>query len=67
MKDLQTKETKKRLNAEWIPYMKAYRLYEPQHPQQTVAYVDDLDSAEISAKDNGYDDIVLCDIDTMCI
>lgn len=48
------------LNAEWISYMKAYRLYNPHYPQQTVAYVDTLEEAERP----GYR-IVECDIDTM--
>ena len=53
------------LNAEWIPYMKAYRLYAPQNPQQTVAYEDDEETAEKHAIENGYDGIVICDTDTM--
>lgn len=55
----------KRLNAEWIGYMKAYRLYDPKDPQQTVAYEDDLDVAEQRAKEEGYSSLVLCDADTM--
>lgn len=57
----------KRLNAEWIPWMKAYRLYDPQNPQQTVAYEDDEDDAERHAIENGYDGIAICDADTMHI
>lgn len=36
------------LHAVWIPYMKAYRLYDPKHKEQTVAYVDaeDLEKEE---------------------
>ena len=52
-----------RLNAEWIPYMKAYRLYNPKYPQETVAYEKDLDVAERRAKEEGYSDLVLCDAD----
>lgn len=48
------------LNAEWIPYMKAYRLYDAHSPQQTVAYVGTLKEAERP----GYR-IVECDADTM--
>lgn len=48
------------LNAEWIPYRKDYRLYDPRHPEQTVAYVDSLEEAERP----GYC-IVLADADTM--
>ncbi len=53
------------LNAEWIPYMKAYRLYALQNPQHTVAYEDDEETAEKHAIENGYDGIVICDTDTM--
>lgn len=56
---------KKELWAEWITYMKAYRLYDPKHPQATVAYEDDMDVAEVVAKENGYASVVLCDADTM--
>lgn len=55
----------KELNAEWIPYMKAYRLYDINRPQQTIAYEDDLSKAEIHAKENGYSRVILCDTDTM--
>ncbi len=36
------------LYAVWIPYMDAYRLYDPKYPEQTVAYVDaeDLEKEE---------------------
>ena len=54
------KNTNITLYAEWISYMKAYRLYDPKYPQQTVAYVDDLEEAERP----GYS-IVLVDADTM--
>ena len=52
-------------NAEWIPYMKSYRLYDPKHPQDTIAYVDDLDEARRQAKEEHGARIVECDIDTM--
>lgn len=58
-------EEKMKLNAEWIPYMKAYRLYNPKRPQDTVAYENDLDATKKRAKQEGYDDIVICDADTM--
>jgi hypothetical protein len=35
-----------RLNAEWIDYMKAYRLYIPTQVYQTSAYVEDLEEAK---------------------
>lgn len=56
-----------KLNAEWIIYMKAYRIYDPRCPQQTVAYEDDLDVAERHALENGFEGITLCDADTMHI
>lgn len=56
-----------RLNAEWISWMKAYRLYDPRHPQQTVAYEEDEDAAEALALENGYFGLVICDADTMHI
>lgn len=31
--------------AEWVPDMKAYRLYDPDCPQKTIAYEKDKDSA----------------------
>lgn len=58
-------EGKMKLNAEWISYMKAYRLYNPKHPQDTVAYKNDLGDEEKRAKKEGYDGIVICDADTM--
>lgn len=42
-----------KLFAEWIPYMKAYRLYDPRRPQQTVAYEEDEAKAEAWALENG--------------
>ena len=32
--------TKQSYQAEWVDFMDAYRVYDPKHPQQTVAYVD---------------------------
>ena len=40
--------------ADWIPHMEAYRLYDPQYPQQAIAYVDDPKEAE----DRGYEVII---------
>ena len=45
---------KRYLRAEWIETMQAYRLYEPEYPQQTVAYEDTLDAAREGAAFNGY-------------
>lgn len=36
----------KRVYAEWVPYMKAYRLYDPKAPYNTISYEKDLESAE---------------------
>lgn len=47
-----------KLVAEWIPYMHAYRVYDPHKPQYTVAYEEDEDKlAEES--------IAIRDADTM--
>lgn len=54
-----------RLSAEWIPHMKAYRLYDARHPQQTVAYEENADMAEQRATEEGYAGLVLCDANTM--
>ena len=54
-----------RLNAEWIPYMRAYRLYDPRNPQNTVAYETDESAAEARALESGYSGLVICDADTM--
>ena len=54
-----------KLCAEWIPYMNAYRLYDPIWTQCTVAYEGNLEIAEKHAKENGYDGLVLRDADTM--
>ena len=56
-----------KINAEWIVWMKAYRLYNPQNPYKTVAWEDDIEIAERHAIENGYDGLVLCDSDTMHI
>ena len=54
-----------KLNAEWINYINAYRLYDPDRPQDTIAYENNLGAAEKRVKKEGYDDIVICDVDTM--
>lgn len=56
--------SKPRLNAEWISYMKAYRLYDAKHPYNTVAYVDSIEDAE--AQHPEYDYFII-DSDTMGI
>ena len=47
-----------KLNAEWIDFRMAYRLYDPTHPVDTIAYVDDLQVAEKESIGNGYEGIV---------
>ena len=44
-----------KLNAEWIDYMNAYRLYNPEHPQETIAYEDDLENARNKAIEERYE------------
>lgn len=55
----------KNLKAEWIPWMRAYRLYDSSCPQQTIAYKDNMDAAEKYAIANGYSGLVICDSDSM--
>lgn len=45
----------KSIIAEWIPHMRAYRLYDSKHPQQTIAYENDEDTAMRHAMENGYE------------
>ena len=47
-----------KLNAEWIDFRRAYRLYDSNHPVDTVAYVDDLQVAQKESIENEYDGIV---------
>ena len=56
-KQWQKREPKTRLNAEFIPYMNAWRVYDPKHYAQSVAYVDDEDlQAEIEqCAERGYE------------
>lgn len=35
-----------KIYAYWVEYMDAYRLFDPKHPEQTIAYEEDLDEAE---------------------
>ncbi len=51
----------KEIYAEWIDYMGAYRLYDLENPQQTIAYEDDLVVAEKYALEEGYSDLILRD------
>ena len=56
-KQWEQREPKTRLNAEFIPYMNAWRVYDPKHYAQSVAYVDDEDlQAEIEhCAERGYE------------
>lgn len=65
MAQMERQNVMDRLSAEWIPHMKAYRLYDARHPQQTVAYEENADMAEQRAMEEGYAGLVLCDADTM--
>ena len=53
------------MNTEWIPYMKAYRLYDARYPQKTVAYEENAAVAEQRAIEEGYSGLVICDTNTM--
>ena len=50
-------ESKTRLNAEFVSYMNAWRVYDPKHYAQSIAYVDDEDmQAEIEhCAERGYE------------
>jgi len=52
-------------HAEWIPYMKSFRIFDPRKPQDTIAYVDNLDEARKQAREENNAHIALCDADTM--
>lgn len=43
----------KMIIAEWMPYMMAYRLYDPEYPQKTIAYEEDKDTVKRRAIENG--------------
>lgn len=49
----------KNIYAEWIDYMGAYRLYDLENPQQTIAYEEDLEVARNNALEEGYSDLIL--------
>ena len=53
------------INIEWIGHMKSYRLYNSRKPDKTIAYKESVETAEKRAKEEGYDNIVMCDTDTM--
>lgn len=53
----------KRLNAEWIGYMDAYRLYDPKKPENTIAYEESLEEAEKRCADQGCE-LVLCEAES---
>lgn len=41
-----SKQSKPVLYIEWVPYMKAYRVYDPKKYSDTIAYVDSIDELE---------------------
>lgn len=45
----------RKIIAEWIPYMSAYRLYDPAHPEQTIAYEDSEDALRQREVEDGYE------------
>lgn len=50
---------KKTLCAEWIEQKKLYRLFEEISPAETVAYEEDIKTAEDEAIENGYNELVI--------
>ena len=48
------------VNAEWVDYMSAYRVYDPKQPQITIAYEKDLKVLEKRVLEEGYN---LCRIE----
>ena len=48
------------VNAEWVDYMGAYRVYDPKQPQTTMAYEKDLKVLEKRVLEEGYN---LCRIE----
>lgn len=40
--------------AEWIEYMKAYRLYNPKKPQNTIAYEENSEHIKERVREEGY-------------
>ena len=49
-----TEEHKITLHANWIEHLKAYRIYFPYNPAQTVAYTDTIEEARKGAETRGY-------------
>lgn len=44
----------KKMNAYWVDYLNAYRLYDPNRPWETIAYDDNLDEATERLKEFDY-------------
>lgn len=53
-----------RLHAEWIEYMKAFRLYLKERPQCSVAYEEDIEAAKKRAIEEGYYELFVDDKST---
>lgn len=51
--------------AEWIPWMGAYRVFEPSRPQWTLIYEEDAGKLDDLAKENGFKGCIIRDADTM--
>lgn len=50
-----------RLNADWVKTEDAYRVYDRRHPQQTIAYDDDIVAIADWAYDHGYEGVNVTD------
>lgn len=49
------------LHAEWIEYMNAYRIFDPENPQQTIAYDEhSIEEIDKDVRERGYDGVVEC-------
>lgn len=54
-----------RIYAEWIPQKESYRVYNPEKPQDTLSYEDNIKSAIARADEYGYDGLSVCDTATI--
>lgn len=50
---------------EWLDWARAYRLYNADDPENTIAWEENIYAAEDRARAEGGEDIILCDADTM--
>lgn len=50
-----------RLNADWVKAEGAYRVFDRRHPQQTIAYDDNISNIADWAYDHGYEGVSVTD------